>query len=120
MTHIANSPTPAEYTTCIDACTKCAQACEECLAACLQEPDVQARTSMVKMLNDCAKICFLSVSYMSSNSQFAKQLCQLCATICDACAVDCEKFKDAHCQDCARICRECAQACRQMAGAVAV
>ncbi|WP_084134883.1 four-helix bundle copper-binding protein [Paenibacillus harenae] len=120
MTHIANSPTPAAYAHCIEICTKCAQACEECFAACLQEPDVQARTSMIKMLNDCAEICFQAVQLMSRNSQFAKPFCELCAQICDACAVDCEKFKDAHCQDCAKICRECANACRQMAGAVAV
>jgi hypothetical protein len=120
MPHIANSPTPASYANCIDACTKCAQACEECFAACLQEPDVQARTNMIKMLNDCAEICFQAVQFMSRNSQFAKPICELCAQICEACAMDCEKFKDAHCQDCAKICRECANACRQMASPVSV
>ncbi|WP_205668615.1 hypothetical protein [Ammoniphilus sp. CFH 90114] len=48
---------------------------------------------------------------MARNSQFAKQHCELCAAICEVCATDCERFKDAHCQ-------ECAEACRQMAGKV--
>lgn len=115
MTLIANAPTPKEYAHCIEACLKCAQACEECFAACLQEPDVQQRTAMLKMLNDCAEICFQAVQLMARNSSFAKALCDVCAQICEACAKDCEKFKDAHCQDCARYCRECAKACREMA-----
>lgn len=117
---ITNSVTPRHYASCIEACVKCAQACEECFAACLREPDVQARTSMIKMLNDCAEICFQAVQFMSRDSMFAKANCELCALICEACAKDCEMFKDAHCQDCAKFCRECAKACREMAGAVTV
>ncbi|MCM3669818.1 four-helix bundle copper-binding protein [Mesobacillus maritimus] len=52
---------------------------------------------------------------MSRNSAFANQHCKLCADICEACAAECEMFKDAHCQECAKICRECADACRKMA-----
>ncbi|MBP1931117.1 four-helix bundle copper-binding protein [Ammoniphilus resinae] len=120
MPVLTNTKTPTEFANCIEACIRCAQACEECFNACLNETDVQARTSMLKMLNDCADICFQAVSMMARNSTFAKQHCELCAAICEACAVDCEKFKDAHCQECARFCRECAEACRKMAGLVAV
>lgn len=84
---------------------------EECFTACLQEPDVQARVNCIKVLNDCAGICLEAVQYMARNSQFAKALCQVCATICDACAKECEMFKDTHCQECARIYRECAEEC---------
>ncbi|WP_255349952.1 MULTISPECIES: four-helix bundle copper-binding protein [Halolactibacillus] len=52
---------------------------------------------------------------MSRQSKFYKQHCQLCADMCEACAVECEKFKDSHCQECAQICRECAEACKNMA-----
>jgi hypothetical protein len=118
MPVLTNSLTPSEYATCIESCSRCAQACEECFNACLQEPDVQARTTMLKTLNDCAETCFQAVAFMSRNSTFAKQHCQICADICNACAVECERFKDTHCQECARICRECAQACQQMASMV--
>ncbi|WP_375162434.1 four-helix bundle copper-binding protein [Bacillus sp. V3B] len=34
--------------------------------------------------------------------------------MCDACAVECAKFQDAHCQACAKFCRQCAEECRKM------
>ncbi|MFG6116912.1 four-helix bundle copper-binding protein [Halobacillus sp. MO56] len=30
--------------------------------------------------------------------------------------MECEKFQDNHCQECAKICRQCADECRKMAG----
>jgi hypothetical protein len=103
-----------QYQTCIDACNKCMQACEECLTSCLKEADVQARIHCINMLHDCADICAMAAQWMSRGSMYAKQLCQLCATICDACAVECAKFQDAHCQECANYCRQCAEECRKM------
>lgn len=38
------------------------------------------------------------------------------ATICDACAKECEMFKYEHCQQCAQECRTCADECRKMSG----
>lgn len=113
MATIVN-PSAAAFQSCIDACTKCLQACEECLTACLKEPDVQARIHCIQMLRDCADICALASQWMSRSSMHAKQICQLCATLCEACAADCAKFQDAHCQACADECRKCAEACRKM------
>ena len=104
------------YQSCIDACGRCARACNECFEACLNEPDVQARTKCIKMLMECARMCEMSVAGMSANARFAKQHCGLCATVCDACAQECEMFKDPHCTQCAQECRTCAQECRNMAG----
>ncbi|MEW5783773.1 MAG: four-helix bundle copper-binding protein [Bacillota bacterium] len=99
---------------CIDACVKCMQACEQCITSCLQEPDVQARMHCIQVLRDCADICSLSAQWMSRGSTHAHQLCMICADICDACAAECAKFKDRHCQDCAQFCRDCATECRNM------
>jgi len=109
------STSPTTMDNCIELCVKCARACEECATACLQEQDLQARVKCLQILNDCAQICLQSTAYMARNSTFSKQRCQLCADIREACAVECEKFKDTHCQECAKICRECAEACRNMA-----
>jgi len=106
-----------KYQKCIDACAKCAQACFECLKACLNEPDAAARKGCIGMLLECALICQQAVAYMSMDAQYAKDLCKLCATICDKCAQDCDMFKDDHCKKCADICRQCANECRMMAGA---
>lgn len=110
---LSTSPTTMDQ--CINLCVKCARACEECSTACLKESDVQARIHCLAILHDCAEICLQSIAFMSRQSKFSKQHCQMCANICEACAVECEQFKDSHCQECARICRECAEACMNMA-----
>jgi hypothetical protein len=103
-----------QWQTCIDACMKCMQACEECLTSCLKEPDVQARITCIGMLRDCVDICTMASQWMSRGSMYAKQICQLCATICDACAAECAKFQDQHCKACAEVCKQCANECRNM------
>lgn len=104
-----------QYQACIHACNACIVACEDCLTLCLKEPDIQARVMCINLLRDCNDICALASRYMSRGSTYAIQLCSLCATICDACAVECAKFQDAHCQQCAEACRKCADECRKMA-----
>ncbi|TCO74358.1 uncharacterized protein DUF326 [Marinisporobacter balticus] len=99
---------------CIDACKECLQACEECFTLCLREADVKSRVNCIEMLRDCVDICELAIGYMSRGSKYAQDICNTCATICDACAKDCEMFQDAHCKKCAEICRRCADECRKM------
>lgn len=105
-----------KYQKCIDACNQCAQACYECLKACFNEPDAASRKACMSILLECARICELAVAYMSMDAQYAKDLCKLCAIICDKCAQECDMFKDDHCQKCADVCRNCANECRQMVG----
>ncbi|MDD2586691.1 MAG: four-helix bundle copper-binding protein [Syntrophomonadaceae bacterium] len=131
--------TTDKYQKCLDACAKCVQACYECFNACVNEPDADvtknctcsqslilapaaipnatARKNCMSILLECALICQQAVAYMSMDAQYAKDLCKLCATICDKCAQDCEMFKDDHCQKCAQVCKTCATECRNMAGA---
>jgi hypothetical protein len=66
---------------------------------------------------DCAAICRLAAGFMARGSDFASQLCQLCATVCDACGGECAKHEHQHCQDCAVACKRCADECRRMAAA---
>lgn len=83
------------------------QVCEECFDSCLKEPDVKTRVKCISLLKDCSELKECSDIYafsakdMASNSDFAKDLFGVCATVCDACANECAMFKDAHCQDCA-------------------
>ncbi len=102
------------YQSCIDTCNKCAQECYECYEACLNEPDLNARRSCVKILIECANMCEMASGLMSINSRFAKDHCKMCATVCDTCTTLCNMFKDDHCQKCADICSICANECRSM------
>jgi len=104
-----------QYQACIDACNECAVACNHCASACLKEDDVKMMAGCIALDMDCAAICQLAVAVMARDSQFAREVCALCATICDACGKECAKHDMDHCQRCAKACRACAEACRQMA-----
>jgi hypothetical protein len=106
------------YHACITACQTCAVECEHCATACLQKPDVTARIRCIQLQRDCADICFMAVAFMARGSNYAKQICALCADICDACGAECARFKDDHCQRCVEECRRCAAECRRMADVV--
>lgn len=84
-----------KYQKCIDACNRCAQACEECAKLCLNEPDVQARKNCIATLIECANMCRQAACSMSFDAQFAKDLCRLCAIVCEKCASDCAMSKEA-------------------------
>jgi hypothetical protein len=107
------------FQSCLEACLRCAQACEHCASSCLAERDVARMAQCVRLDRDCAEACWAAAAFMSRNSQFAGDLCRLCAEICDACGAECRKHSAGHCQQCAEACLACAEECRQMAGAAA-
>jgi hypothetical protein len=108
--------THPEYQACIDACTSCAQECEQCAEACLGERDVKEMVECIRLDRDCAAVCWLAASFMSSGSEFVPDVCGICTEICDTCAAECEKHDMEHCRRCARACRACAEQCVIMAG----
>jgi hypothetical protein len=64
---------------------------------------------------ECAALCYAAAQLMSMGSDKAKELCQLCADLCEACGAECGKHKTEHCQECAQACKQCAEECRKMA-----
>ncbi len=102
---------------CIDACYACAAACDNCSTACLEEDDVKSMARCIARDMDCAQLCRTAAAYMARGSDFAHDLCRLCADVCTACAEECGKHDMDHCQACAAACRRCAEECRRMAGA---
>ena len=104
-----------EHQSCIEACQACAAACDHCAAACLDEPDVTMMARCIALDMDCAQICSLAAAYLARDSEFAKEMCELCADVCTACAEECEKHDKEHCQACADACQSCADECRKMA-----
>ncbi|MGN6643065.1 MAG: four-helix bundle copper-binding protein [Verrucomicrobiota bacterium] len=104
-----------KYQACIEACNDCAVECEHCASACLEEQDVKRMARCIALDHDCAKICYMASGFMASGSNFADELCKLCADICRACAEECRQHKHMeHCQRCADACERCAQECEQM------
>jgi hypothetical protein len=105
-----------EYKDCIEACNTCADACDHCATACLDEEHVASMATCIRNDIDCAAICRLAAGFMARGSVHAKEVCALCAQICEACAAECTKHEQAHCKACAEACTACAKACRTMVG----
>lgn len=100
-----------KYLSCIEACSASAVECSHCESACLEEQNVKMLAACIKLNHDCAAICFLAMEAMAGGSEFAKQICGLCAEICTACADECERHVHEHCKECAEACRNCAIEC---------
>ncbi|MCP3738929.1 four-helix bundle copper-binding protein [Rossellomorea sp. BNER] len=103
----------ADYKECIQACFACLEACNVCFHASLKEDEKMAKC--IELDRECAEICSYAVCAMQRSSIFAKQICALCAEICDACGTECKSHDHQHCQDCAEACFRCAEECRKMA-----
>ncbi|MFA6924626.1 MAG: four-helix bundle copper-binding protein [Bacteroidales bacterium] len=101
-----------KFQNCIAACSECAVECTHCASACLNEQDIKMLTRCIRLDHDCTVICLLAIKAMASGSEFVKQICKLCAEVCNACATECEKHSHMeHCKRCAEKCRKCAVAC---------
>ncbi|MHB8865566.1 MAG: four-helix bundle copper-binding protein [Pirellulaceae bacterium] len=87
------------------------------VARAIKTVEVRADSPAVPLDRDCAEMCWGAAAFMSRGSQFAAEICRLCADVCEACGSECAKHEAAHCQRCAEICHRCAEECRQMAGA---
>lgn len=103
-----------EHVDLVQTLMRCAQACNRCIGGCLQEEDITPMRKCIRLDLDCEGICTLLAGYISRNSTFSTQLLHHCATICNACASECEKHhRMEHCQACAEACYACANACEE-------
>lgn len=106
-----------DYKLCIDACLACASTCNYCASSCTKEEDVKMMAKCIQTDMECAAICYAAAQLMSLGSDKSKEICRLCAEICDQCAAECEKHSHHdHCRECAEACKKCADECRKMAG----
>ncbi len=87
----------------------------KCATSCIGEQDVKMMARCIQLCRDRANICLTCAAFMSRDSEFAKQICNTYADICEACVQECGKHTDMdHCQKCAQACRKCADECRRM------
>ncbi|EKS72715.1 hypothetical protein BURK_004662 [Burkholderia sp. SJ98] len=107
--------TDHQYQLCIDACYACATACDNCATACLSEGNASEMANCIRQDMDCADVCRLAAAVIARGSQHVKDICSVCASICEACSAECDKHQHDHCKQCAEACRACAEECRAMA-----
>lgn len=103
-----------DYQSCIQACLRCASICNHCASSCTKEENVKMMARCIELDMQCAAICYAAAQLMSLGSEKAKDICLLCAELCEACGNECKNHKNQHCQECADACFKCAQECRKM------
>lgn len=99
---------------CIEVCNECIAACEHCATSCLGEDDVKMMANCIRLDRDCADLCAMAVRFMERDSQFATDVCEVCADVCQECGDECAKHQNEHCRHCAEVCHRCANECRNM------
>ena len=104
----------------------CAKMCASCADACLAEstgPEAMDMTQCIRLCLDCSDICEaaarLGLRRTGDDQPMLRELLELCARMCEACAAECEKHEHEHCKLCSQICRECAEDCRKAAVSLA-
>src|SRR5436305_1560621 len=102
------------FAQCIDACVDCHQVCVETVSHALQRRGDEAHLLHVRLLIDCAQVCDTTRDLMLRSSDFAHQLCALCAEVCERCAASCDRVGGEAMARCAKACRTCAEACRSV------
>lgn len=105
-----------ELEQCISDCWNCHRMCQLTTFYCLDLGDEHAETDHIRLLQDCAAICQTSADFMLRGSDMHGPICNVCADVCERCALDCERFNnDVQMETCADVCRRCEESCRQMA-----
>jgi hypothetical protein len=64
----------------IEACLQCLRWCSACVDEGLNDPSKMAAS--IRLCHECAPVCSVCASLLSSNSKFAHELCAICADIC--------------------------------------
>lgn len=104
-----------ELDRCCELCVTCAHVCVKALYRhCLTAGGRPLAASQVLLMTDCSEVCQMTATFMTRASPRHRQMCAVCADICDACAEDCSHLVGM--ADCVSACRRCAESCRAMAG----
>ena len=94
---------------------ECMEACNHCYDACLKEEDVNMMAKCIRLDRECADICAFLEQALMRGTPFSSDLATVCAKICEACGIECQKHDHKHCQRCAEACFKCAEVCKEIA-----
>ena len=98
-----------EMQECIEACREC----QKCCAALERSGGVDSKT--IQTAKNCGEICQTCTSFVTGESRFTAEICNLCAQVCKACAAACDKISAGSiAKECAIACRRCAETCRNV------
>jgi hypothetical protein len=95
---------------------ECFRITTNCMQHCLSLSEKHAEVKHITLLKECAELCQITASFLIVKSDFAHDVCGVCARVCEACADSCEEIddRDAMMKLCIHACRDCAESCRNM------
>ena len=96
----------------IHALGNCINHCNYCADACLEEEDVKAMATCIRIDKVCAEVCSTLNQVLATNYKNVDALVNYCIEVCTDCADECGKHEHDHCQECAKACKHCVDACR--------
>lgn len=115
MAHKAFTLSTAFVSTASEA-QSCESICVQSIQHCLHMGGSHVDPSHLRLMEDCAKICEATATFLMRGSPQHNQVTAACASICELCAQSCDRFTgDAQMKACADECRRCAAACQQIA-----
>ena len=95
------------------ACLDCRRECSTmAMTHCLPRAGKHAEQEHMALMLNCASLCQTTADFLSAESSLHTEVCQVCATVCGACAQSCAQLDGM--QSCEQACRECERSCRQL------
>jgi hypothetical protein len=97
--------------TAIEACLACFATCHGmAMDHCLETGGDHAGPRHFRLMIGCAELCRATATLLLGQAPHGAALARVCADMCDACAVACDRLRDM--PACVAACRACAAACR--------
>lgn len=85
---------------------------QRCIIDCLECYMLCRQASRPGVVEDCHEICRTTADFLLRRSPHYREICELCAMICDAAARDLGEASET--AECVRACRGCADSCRAL------
>jgi hypothetical protein len=102
---------------CVAKCLDCRSLCMKVVDHCWRLRKIKRECPDIRPLLNCAEMCATTARFMLRGSEFCRELCVLCAQVCQCCA---DQFRGVHdeteIEACAAACRQCAECCERIAG----
>lgn len=102
-----------EIAECIDVCRQCQSLClAYATGHCLEQGGRHTEPEHLRTMLVCAWSCGLAADVMSTGATLHRQVCALCADVCDACITSCHDLDGM--QACIDACTRCKERCEAM------
>jgi len=103
--------TPQEQTA-LNTIVQSVEVCEWCTDQCIQEASPQM-TECIRLCRDVSEFGRTTLALMARNSPYAQTAADAFLNVANACAQECSRHQQAHCQDCAQTLGQATEAVQQ-------